>query len=129
MKIRYYTDEEIKILSKNIFVNKINYKRVIEYDVVFKLWCVMMKLDMPELTGKQIFKRAGFDVSILHNDLPHRRINSWLANYKKYGIKYFVPNIKNYCSIVQKKEEIKTDEFKQKIWKNVIKRLKEIENE
>lgn len=129
MKIRYYTEEEIKILSKNIFVNKINYKRVIEYDFVFKLWCVMMKLDMPELTGKQIFSRAGFNTSVLHNDLPHKRINSWIMNYKKYGIQYFVPEIENYCSINKQIKESKIDDFKQKLLKKIIERLKEIENE
>ena len=76
MKIRYYTNEETEKLKNNIFVKNIHLKRRIEYEVVFKLWCSMMRLDLPELTGKQIFERAGFDTSILHNDLPHKRINT-----------------------------------------------------
>ena len=32
MKVRLYTDNEIKILEQNIFVRKVKYKREIEYD-------------------------------------------------------------------------------------------------
>lgn len=131
MKIRYYTNEEIEKLKSNMFVKNIYLKRRIEYEVVFKLWCCMMRLDLPELTGKQIFERAGFDTSILHNDLPHKRINSWLKNYQKYGLDYFMPEIQSYCSLT--KENIESDgnedKLKTKIFKVVLKRLKEIENE
>ena len=51
MKIRYYTNEEIEKLKNNIFIKDVHLKRKIEYEVVFKLWCCMMRLDLPELTG------------------------------------------------------------------------------
>ena len=87
------------------------------------------EMDLPELTGKQIFERAGFDTSILHDNLPYRRISSWVKNYKKFGIKYFLPEFEPYCS---KKKEIKeepVDKFKLQLLRCVLKRLQEIENE
>jgi len=78
MKLRYYTDTEIEKIKSNMFVIDVLHKRRIEYDYVFKLWCVMMRLKFPELTGKQIFERAGFDTSILHDYLPYRRIGEWV---------------------------------------------------
>ena len=89
-----------------------------------------MRLDLPELTGKQIFERAGFDTSILHNDLPHKRINTWLQNYEKYGLDYFMPEIQSYCSLTKDNKEINEEnKLKNKIFKFVVKRLKEINNE
>ena len=117
-------------LKRNIFVKDIHLKRRIEYEAVFKLWCCMMRLDLPELTGKQIFERADFDTSILHNDLPHKRINTWLQNYERYGIDYFMPEIQSYCSLTKdSKETNEEDKLKNKIFKFVVKRLKEIEDE
>ena len=52
MKVRLYTDDEIKKLKQCVFVRNIKYKREIEYDPVFKLWTIMMKHDMPELITK-----------------------------------------------------------------------------
>ena len=80
MKLRYYTDSELEKLKNNIFVKEVHYKRTIEYDTLFKLWCIMMRIDCPELTGKQIFERAGFDTSFLHTNLPYRRIGEWFGN-------------------------------------------------
>jgi hypothetical protein len=129
MKLRYYTDEELKILNDNIFVKEVRYKREIVYDTIFKLWCVMMRLDLPELTGKQIFERAGFDTSILHDNLPYRRISSWIKNYEKFGIKYFLPEFEPYCSKKKKIKEEPFDKFKLQLLRCVLKRLQEIENE
>lgn len=91
MKRRIYTDEEISILKKNMFVRSVKYKRELEYDPIFKLWTIMMRLECPELTAKEIFERGGMNTKILHPTLPRRRINEWLFNYKKFGIKYFIP--------------------------------------
>ena len=85
MKVRVYTNEEISILRKNIFVRDVKYKREISYDPVFKLWCIMMRLDFPELSAREIFARGGFDINILHKKLPQRRIKDWLDNYRKIG--------------------------------------------
>jgi len=129
MKLRYYNDSELEKLKNNIFVKEIHYKRRIEYDTLFKLWCIMMRIDCPELTGKQIFERAGFDTSFLHNNLPYRRIAEWYDNYKKFGLNYFLPELEPYCSKEVKPKEIKEDTFKLKLLKVVLNRLKEIENE
>ena len=129
MKLRYYTEEELNILNSNIFVNEVRYKREIVYDPIFKLWCVMMRLDRPELTGKQIFERAGFDTSILHDNLPYRRISSWLKNYKRFGVNYFIPEYEPYHTKKKTKKENTSDKFKLQILKCVLTRLKEIENE
>ena len=128
MKLRYYTEEELNILNSNIFVNEVRYKREIVYDPIFKLWCVMMRLDLPQLTGKQIFERAGFDTSILHDNLPYRRIATWLNNYKKYGINYFLPEYEPYHTKNKIKKEETLDKFKLQLLKCVLKRLKEIED-
>lgn len=129
MKIRYYTEEELKILKSNIFVLDVHYNRVIEYDPIFKLWCIMLRLDCPELTCKQIFQRAGFDTSILHDNLPYRRIGLWLNSYKKFGISYFLPEYEPYCSNTKIPKEVKEDKFKLQLLKCVLERLKEIEDE
>ena len=84
MKVRVYTNEEISILRKNIFVKDVKYKREICYDPVFKLWCIMMRLDFPELSAREIFASGCFDIGILHKKLPQRRIKDWLDNYKKF---------------------------------------------
>ena len=129
MKQRYYTKEELDILNNNMFVKNVRYNRIIEYDPVFKLWCIMMRLDLPELTGKQIFERAGFDTSILHDNLPYRRIGEWLKSYKRFGIQYFIPENTPYCSKKKKQKDETPDKFKLQLLKCVLHRLKELENE
>lgn len=129
MKLRYYTDDEIKNLKSNMFVVDIIHKRQIEYDTVFKLWCVMMRLKFPELTGKQIFERAGFDTSILHEYLPYRRIGEWLKNYNKFGLNYFLPEYEPYHSLEKKIEAPTEDIVKLKLLKIVLKELKQLSKE
>lgn len=128
MKLRFYTDKELESLNSNMFVKTVHYKRTIEYDVVFKLWCIMMRLKFPELTGKQIFARAGFDVNMLHDNLPYRRIAEWLKNYCKFGLNYFLPELKPYHSLEKKKTNADESElFKLKLLKEILKELKEVE--
>ncbi len=128
MKVRLYTDDEIKKLKQCVFVRNIKYKREIEYDPVFKLWTIMMKHDMPELTAKEIFARGGFDVNILHKKLPQRRIKEWVDNYIKFGIRYFLPENEYYQSItkVTDNNDVVYDSFKMQLLDYVLKRLKEI---
>lgn len=128
MKLRYYTDEELKILKSNIFVRSIKHKRQIEYDPIFKLWCVMMKLEMPELTGKEIFKRASFNTDILNDALPHKRIGEWLKNYKRFGINYFLPEDMPYHSKKKESSKYTEDVFKLKLLQSILQKLKEYEN-
>lgn len=128
MKVRLYTDNEIKILKQNIFVRNIKYKREIEYDPIFKLWTIMMRYDMPELSAREIFARGGFDVNILHKKLPQRRIKDWVDNYKKFGIRYFLPENEYYQSITYiKNNEVVYDSMKMQLLDYVLKRLKEID--
>ena len=128
MKVRVYTNEEISILRKNIFVRDVKYKRDISYDPVFKLWCIMMRLDFPELSAREIFARGGFDINILHKKLPQRRIKDWLDNYRKFGIKYFLPENDSYSTIRKTKDNLPVvyDNMKMQLIDFVLKRLKEI---
>jgi len=127
MKVRLYTDEEIKKLKQNMFVRNIKYKREIEYDPLFKLWCIMMRYDMPELSAREIFARGGFDINILNPNLPRRRIKFWIDNYKKFGIKYFLPEDEYYQSITYlENNKVKYDSLKVQLLDYVLNRLKEI---
>lgn len=127
MKIRYYTDKELELLNKNMFVKEVHLKRTIEYDVVFKLWCIMMRIEFPELTGKDIFLKAGFDVDMLHNNLPYRRIADWVKNYKKFGLNYFLPDLEPYHSLEVKNRK-KEDLFKTRLLSFILIRLKELDS-
>ena len=127
MKLRYYNDEEIKILKSNIFVKDVIYKRAIEYDVVFKLWCIMMRLKFPELTGKQIFEKAKFDTSILNDSLPYRRIGQWLKNYRKFGIDYFLSEDSPYHSLDKKANKEESNTLKSELLKFILAELKKID--
>lgn len=128
MKVHLYTDEEIKILKSNKYVLKVKYKREIEYDPLFKLWAIMMRLDCPELSAKEIFELGGFNTEILNSGLPQRRIRYWYLKYKKYGVNYFIENTP--YSNINKIDitKIKKDDFKNYFMKYIIKRLEEIEN-
>ena len=129
MKVRLYTDEEIKKLKGNMFVRDIKYKREISYDPVFKLWTIMMRLQFPQLSASEIFSRGGFDTEILHKKLPQRRIKDWLDNYKKFGVKYFLPLNECYYTIkkLESNHEIKNNKIEIQILKFVLQKLKELE--
>ncbi len=91
MKNRIYTKEEIKILELNPFVLKIKYKREIEYDPVFKLWCIVLKKERPDLSAKEIFELGKFKTDLLSDELPRRRISEWNKKYNRFGVNYFLP--------------------------------------
>lgn len=131
MKVRVYTDEELESLKKNIFVKEIKYKREISYDPIFKLWTIMMRLEFPELSAKEIFARGGFDINILHKKLPQRRIKDWLDNYRKFGVKYFLPESESYCTIRKQKDllPITYDNMKMQLIDFVLKKLKELNDD
>lgn len=130
MKLRIYTDDEVKRLKSNIFIRSIKYKRELEYDPIFKLWTIMMRLDCPELTAREIFARAGIDVSILHRKLPQNRIREWISSYRKFGIKYFIPESEPYSTISNKKELLYIpDDMKKQLLEITLKRLRELADE
>lgn len=120
MKQRIYTNEEIKILKSNMFIKDIKYRRELVYDPIFKLWTIFMRLECPELTAKEIFERAGMNTNILHPDLPRRRINRWFFNYKKFGVKYFIPEDTSYTV---------SDKFMKQLLNVVLEKLKEHEED
>ena len=90
MKTKIYTNKEIEYLLKNKFVNKILYKRSIEYSNIFKLWTVLQKIKYPEKTARDIFEEAGFNTRLMNSKLPQARIRSWYLCYERYGFEYFI---------------------------------------
>lgn len=92
---KIYTEEEIKYLKQNPFVREVEYNRFINYDPVFKLWCVLAKMKYPEMTCRGLFYAAGFPIEIMNPALPQRRIKSWMNTYARFGEDYFLRE-KNY---------------------------------
>lgn len=88
-KIRVYNDEEIKILLSNSNVERIRNKSQIVYKNSFKLWAVKEKLSDTSKTARQIFVAGGFDMNILDDRTPQKRLCSWVKKYKKFGEDYF----------------------------------------
>ncbi|MBQ3474869.1 MAG: hypothetical protein IJH20_01725 [Bacilli bacterium] len=88
-KIRVYNDAEIKILLGNSNVERIRNKCHIVYKDSFKLWAVKEKLSDTSKTARQIFVAGGFDMNILDDRTPQKRICSWVKKYKKFGEDYF----------------------------------------
>ena len=129
MKARIYTNEELEILKKNMFVKEVRFKREIIYDPVFKLWSIMMRLYEPQLSAKEIFSRGGFDTTILSDRIPIDRIREWLNRYMKYGVKYFIPKDESYSSIGSKMFNDKNQEFKDALLKCILKKLEEYNND
>ncbi len=88
-KIRVYNDDEIKILLGNSNVEKIRNKSQIVYKNSFKLWAVKEKISDSSKTARQIFVAGGFDMNIIDDRTPQKRICSWVKKYKKFGEDYF----------------------------------------
>lgn len=93
-KIRIYSEEEIKILLSNPNVVRIRNKSQIVYKNEFKLFAVLEKLNHLEKTARQIFESAGFDMNILDDRTPQKRLCSWVKKYKMFGEDYFLDNNK-----------------------------------
>ena len=88
-KIRVYNDDEIKMLLGNSNVERIRNKCHIVYKDSFKLWAVKEKLSDTSKTARQIFVAGGFDMNILDDRTPQKRICSWVKKYKKFEEDYF----------------------------------------
>lgn len=103
-KIRVYNDDEIKILLGNSNVERIKNKSQIVYKNSFKLWAVKEKLSDTSKTARQIFVAGGFDMNILDERTPQKRLCSWVKKYKKFGEDYFTDKNKyTYKAIPQTK--------------------------
>jgi len=125
MKTRFYTIDEIKKLKNNFFIDDIKHKRELVYNPVFKLWTIMMKLEFPEFSAREIFTRAGIDVNILNRNLPHRRIKEWFDNYKQFGVGYFISDSNYYHTINKVAEEpVELCKFKTQLLSYILKRLR-----
>lgn len=99
-KIRIYNDNEIKKLMNNLNVECIKNKCQIVYKNKFKLWAVKEKLNNEEKTAREIFEEGGFDMKILDERTPQKRLSSWIKKYKAYGEDYFNNNKNTYKSKV-----------------------------
>jgi len=129
MKKRIYTDNEIAILKQCFFVRDVKRKCEIEYDPLFKLWTIMMKFELPELTAREIFARGGFDTTILHKKLPQRRIKDWMDNYNKFGVLYFLPEDEIYSTLPKHDNSlIPKDSMREQLMNIVLEKLKEHDN-
>ena len=101
-KIRVYNDSEIKILVENSNVERIKNKSQIIYKNSFKLWAIKEKLLNSSKTARQIFIEAGFDMNILDDRTPQRRLSSWLKKYEKFGKDYFLEENKYSYKALEK---------------------------
>jgi hypothetical protein len=89
-----------------------------------------MRLECPYLSAREIFARGGFDINILHHKLPQRRIKEWLDNYRKFGVKYFLPEDDYYFTIRENQNNVaETDSFRTQLLKIVLEHLKELDSE
>ena len=92
-RMRVYNDEEIVILKSNPNVIEIKNNSKIIYSDKFKLWAVSERLNHKDKTARQIFTEAGFDMNIIDDQTPRKRLLSWVSKYKKFGEEYFVKKI------------------------------------
>lgn len=105
-KIRVYSDVEIKILLSNPNIVNIKNKSQIVYKNDFKLWAVLEKLNHSEKTARQIFESAGFDMNILDDRTPQKRLRYWIKKYIMFGRDYFLDNKYTYTSKHEKDIDI-----------------------
>lgn len=104
-KIRIYNDEELQKISLNSNVESVRNKSHIVYKNSFKLWAVKEKTLYPEKTAREIFVTGGFDMNILDDRTPQKRICSWVKKYKMFGEDYFTTKNKySYKALEQNKK-------------------------
>lgn len=103
-KVRVYTDYEIKKLMTNPNVDGIKNKSQIIYNPNFKLWVVKEKILNPEKTARQLFESGGFDMNIIDDRTPQRRVCSWVKKYKMFGSEYFTKDRYTYKTLEENKK-------------------------
>ena len=103
-KIRIYNDEELKKISLNSNVESVRNKSHIVYKNSFKLWAVKEKTLYQEKTAREIFVTGGFDMNILDDRTPQRRLCSWMKKYSMFGEDYFTDKNKYSYKAMAKKE-------------------------
>jgi len=93
-RVRTFNDYEIRELLRNPNVRGIKNKSQIIYKNEFKYWAVLEKIKYPEKTAREIFETAGFNMNILNERTPQKRISYWMKRYKLFGAEYFIANNK-----------------------------------
>ena len=118
-KIRVYNDNEIKILLNNSNVERIKNKSQIVYKNSFKLWAVKEKISHKEKTAREIFVEGKFDMNILDDRTPQKRLCSWVKKYKMFGEDYFTDKNKySYKALEKNESEEKFIQYIRKVISN-----------
>lgn len=127
MKVRLYT-------GKSCFMTIVHNLNNGSYSISLLYLTLLTKIELfnllissSVLSAREIFARGGIDINIVHKKLPQRRIKEWMDNYKKFGIRYFLPEDEYYQSITyEKNNKVHYDTMKMQLMDFVLKRLKEI---
>lgn len=125
-RVRVFNDNEIVKLLKNPNVLAIKNRSQIVYSNEFKYTAVLTRLKYPEKTARQIFEEAGFDMNILNERTPQRRICYWLHQYEKFGEEYFKEDNKYTFKAKKKKQLIGNENTINKLKVNVEVLIKEL---
>ena len=84
MSKRRFSPEQVADLLKNPNVAKCSTKSI-SYNNAFKILAVKQYTE-DGLSVKQIFKEAGFDLSLIGYEIPEQRLKSWRKKVKLKGI-------------------------------------------
>jgi hypothetical protein len=124
--MRYYTEEEQRILMMNPFVLFIKDNKAIEYDPAFQLWCIFTKKTHPERSCRSMFEECKFDMSVLSKRLPQERVKRWEERFNIYGPDWylneyeFARNINKLTEyIYPNRNLVNQSELKKRIYKEV----------
>ncbi|SET86515.1 hypothetical protein SAMN05216389_1491 [Oceanobacillus limi] len=83
MSKRLFTEKEIRILSKNLYVKSVSEKGI-TYTDEFKR--IFITENEKGKFPRQIFEDHGFDIDIIGKERIKSSGNRWRAAYHKYGI-------------------------------------------
>ena len=84
MSKRTFTKEQVEALLKNKNVARCSAKSI-SYRKDFKILAV--KEYQEGLSALEIFKRAGFDISMIGNEVPRDCLRCWLKIFEEKGEK------------------------------------------
>lgn len=131
MSTKIFTDEEIEILNKNLYVKKVTPKGI-TYTTEFKQICIdeHIKGTLP----KDIFRKYGFDIDIIGFWRIHAADKRWRKSYNLQGISGLMDArkhnirrpIEKELSIEEKYERLK---IQNQILKAELDLIKKIEKE
>lgn len=84
MNKRVFTQEQIDDLSRNVHVRKCS-KKSVTYSGDFKVMAVK-RYEEEGVPPSQIFREAGFDLSVIGKDVPDDRMLRWRKVVKTKGL-------------------------------------------